>query len=65
MRLRAHVLALGRLQLTGGSLEFLRFADRKQGIEMLLGDGVLIARLRDIHARLIQFLPRQRALIEE
>ena len=32
---------------------------------MLLGDGVLIARLRDIHPRLIQFLARQRALIEE
>ena len=32
---------------------------------MLLGDGVLIARLRDIDPRLIQFLARQRALIKE
>ena len=32
---------------------------------MFLGDCVLVARRGDIHARLVEFLARQRALLEE
>ncbi len=45
--------------------EFLLLANRQQGIEMLLGDGGLVSSLRDIDARLIEFLPRQGALLEK
>ena len=34
-------------------------------VQMLLGDRVLVAGLRDIHSRLVEFFSGQRALIEE
>src|SRR4029077_11561392 len=65
LRLRALILAFGRFQLSFGGLKFLLLAKGLQFFQMLLRDRALVARRDDVNARLVEFFPRQRALIEK
>ena len=61
----AFVFSLRCRKLAGRGLYFLLVPHRQQRIPMPLRQLVLIARIGQVHRRLVQFFARQRALLEE